>query len=86
MGSSERTCPMAYLALAHLPTSKKTASYYVLHIMVASLVAYAVTGNPMMSLALSLLEPSVRAAAFFREKPRERWWRLAAAGVRAPAH
>ncbi|PJK04728.1 hypothetical protein CO610_11415 [Lysobacteraceae bacterium NML95-0200] len=43
----------------------KTASYYVMHISVAALVAYAVTGNLLMALTLSLLEPTVQAVAFF---------------------
>lgn len=43
----------------------KTASYYVLHIGVAAIVAYAVTGNLWASLTLSLLEPTVQAVAFF---------------------
>lgn len=65
---------MANIALANLPTLKKTASYYVLHILVASLVAYAITGNLMMSLTLSLAEPTVQAVAFFfHEKAWERW-------------
>lgn len=47
----------------------KTGSYYCLHIMVAALVAYAVTGNLVASLTLSLLEPTVQAFAyFFHEK------------------
>ncbi|HBH38867.1 MAG TPA: hypothetical protein DDX06_10855 [Curvibacter sp.] len=56
---------MAQFARTHLPTLKKTASYYVLHITVAALVAYAVTGDLFMSLTLSLLEPTVQAVAFF---------------------
>lgn len=56
---------MANFARANLPTLKKTASYYVLHIAVAATVAYAVTGNALMSLTLSLLEPTVQAVAFF---------------------
>ena len=43
----------------------KTASYYVIHICVAAMVAYAVTGNLLSSLTLSLLEPTVQAVAFF---------------------
>ena len=38
----------------------KTASYYVIHICVAAMVAYAVTGNLLASLTLSLLEPTRR--------------------------
>ena len=54
-------------------TIHKTASYYVIHITVAALVAYAVTGNLIASLTLSLLEPTVQAVAFFfHEKGWER--------------
>ncbi len=64
---------MANFARAHLPTLKKTASYYVLHITVAAGVAYAVTGDLLMAFTLSLLEPSVQAVAFFfHEKAWER--------------
>lgn len=44
---------------------KKTASYYVLHISVAALVAYAVTGDLVAAITLSLLEPTVQAIVFF---------------------
>lgn len=64
---------MAQLARANLPVLKKTASYYVVHVLVASLVAYAVTGNLMVAITLSLLEPTVQAFAFFfHEKVWER--------------
>lgn len=64
---------MAQFARNNLATLKKTASYYVVHISVAALVAYAVTGNLLMSLTLSLLEPTVQAFAFFfHEKTWER--------------
>lgn len=43
----------------------KTGTYYLIHICVAALVAYAVTGNLWASLTLSLLEPTVQAVAFF---------------------
>lgn len=49
----------------NMPTLAKTASYYLIHICVAALVAYTVTGNLMASLTLSLLEPTVQAVAFF---------------------
>ena len=53
---------------------KKTTSYYLVHITVAAMVAYAVTGNLLISLTLSLLEPTVQAVAFFfHEKAWERW-------------
>ncbi|MBC7215153.1 MAG: DUF2061 domain-containing protein [Burkholderiaceae bacterium] len=43
----------------------KTVSYYAIHICVAALVAYALTGNLWTAFTLSLLEPSVQAVAFF---------------------
>ena len=46
-------------------TLLKTASYYFVHIFVAAAVAYAVTGDWVASLTLSLLEPSVQAVAYF---------------------
>ncbi|MDP1655268.1 MAG: DUF2061 domain-containing protein [Hylemonella sp.] len=65
---------MANFARANLATLKKTASYYVVHITVAAFVAYAVTGDLLMSFTLSLLEPTVQAVAFFcHEKVWERW-------------
>ncbi len=65
---------MAKFARANLPTLKKTASYYVVHITVAAMVAYAVTGDLLVSLTLSLLEPTVQAVAFFfHEKAWQRW-------------
>ena len=65
----------------------KTGSYYLIHITVAALVAYAVTGNLIASLTLSLLEPTVQAFAFFfHEKAWERSARKAsAAAVNAAA-
>ena len=54
-------------------TLSKTISYYFIHITVAACVAYAVTGNLLASLTLSLLEPTVQAFAFFfHEKAWER--------------
>ncbi|MBO9528701.1 MAG: DUF2061 domain-containing protein [Acinetobacter oleivorans] len=46
-------------------TLKKTFSYYIMHISVAMIVAYFVTGNIWMALTLSMLEPTVQAFAFF---------------------
>lgn len=46
-------------------TIKKTFSYYIIHITVAAIVAYLVTGNLIMALTLSMLEPTVQAFAFF---------------------
>lgn len=71
---------MVKLARANLPTLKKTGSYYLVHVTVAALVAYAVTGDVWLSLTLSLLEPTVQAFAFFfHEKAWQRW------GARTPA-
>lgn len=67
----------------NLPTLKKTASYYLVHISVAAMVAYAVTGDVWMSLTLSLLEPSVQAVAFFFH---EKVWERAGQRQTTPAH
>ena len=77
---------MSRLIRPHLPALQKTASYYVLHITVAAMVAYAVTRNFWVALTLSLLEPSVQAVAFFfHEKLWERRRsRKAAAQTDAP--
>ncbi len=76
---------MAQFAQANLPTLKKTASYYLMHILVAAAVAYAVTGDWVLAFTLSLLEPSVQAVAFFfHEKAWQTWGRTpATAEVRA---
>ena len=59
---------------SNLPALRKTATYYVVHVTVAALVAYAVTGNFWLALTLSLLEPTVQAFAFFfHEKAWQRW-------------
>lgn len=44
---------------------RKTASYYGVHVVVAAAVAYAVTGNWVAAITLSLLEPTVQAVAYF---------------------
>ena len=44
---------------------KKTASYYVTHIMVAAMVAYTVTGDLVTAVTLSSLEPTVQAVVYF---------------------
>lgn len=63
-----------HLAAQNQTMLMKTASYYVIHVCVAALVAYAVTGNLWASLTLSLLEPTVQAVAFFfHEKAWVRW-------------
>lgn len=69
---------MAQFARANLPTLKKTASYYVMHILVAAAVAYAVTGNLWMAFTLSLVEPTVQAFAFFFHE--KAWERMGARG------
>ena len=46
-------------------TLKKTLSYYIMHISVAMIVAYMITGNLIMAATLSLVEPTVQAFAFF---------------------
>ncbi|ENX44540.1 MULTISPECIES: DUF2061 domain-containing protein [unclassified Acinetobacter] len=46
-------------------TFKKTLSYYIVHISVAMMVAYVITGNFWIAATLSLLEPTVQAFAFF---------------------
>ena len=60
----------------------KTGSYYLVHICVAALVAYAVTGNLWASLTLSLLEPTVQAVAFFFH---EKAWNRAGRKAQADA-
>ncbi|NKE65839.1 DUF2061 domain-containing protein [Ramlibacter sp. RBP-2] len=64
---------MARIARAQLPVLKKTASYYVLHMLVASMVAYAVTRDVVMAVTLSLLEPTVQAVAFFFHEKAWQW-------------
>lgn len=67
---------MAKIARANLRTLKKTASYYLMHIVVALAVAYAVTGSIAMSITLSLIEPTIQAVAFFfHEKAWQRFGR-----------
>lgn len=71
---------MAHLqrfAQAHRRTLMKTGSYYLMHIVVAAAVAYAVTGNAWAALTLSVLEPTVQAIAYFFH---ERAW-----STRSPA-
>ena len=46
-------------------TLKKTLSYYIMHISVAMIVAYMITGNLIIAATLSLIEPTVQAFAFF---------------------
>jgi len=49
----------------HQTSLRKTASYYLVHIVVAAAVAYAVTGSLHTALALSLLEPTVQMIFFY---------------------
>lgn len=56
---------LRHLLRRHATALTKTASYSVIHVVVAALVAYAVTGSWMAALALSLLEPGVQAVAYF---------------------
>ena len=49
----------------HQRIFKKTLSYYCMHITVAMLVGYFVTGSLWMAITLSLLEPTVQAFAYF---------------------
>ena len=65
---------MTRLIRTHAFTLKKTASYYVTHITVAATVAYAVTGDWVASVTLSLLEPTVQAVVYFFH---ERAWQKA---------
>ena len=58
----------------------KTASYYVIHVVVAAVVAFAVTGSWAAATALSLLEPTVQAFAYFLHE--KTWSRLPAARYR----
>ncbi len=44
---------------------KKTLSYYIMHITVAMIVGYLVTGSLWMAITLSLVEPTVQAFAYF---------------------
>ncbi len=70
---------MTRFARTHWFTLKKTASYYVMHITVAAMVAYLVTGDAVMALTLSLLEPTVQAVAFFFHE--QAWSRAAPAAA-----
>ena len=76
---------MANFAKANVTTLKKTASYYLLHIVVAASVAYAVTGDLLVSFTLSLLEPTVQAFAFFFRKFWDRRLKVSAAAQKVKA-
>ena len=55
----------ARVPVSRLRTLWKTLSYYAVHLVVAASVAYAVTGDLMLALTLSLLEPTVQMAFFY---------------------
>ncbi|MDH4428238.1 MAG: DUF2061 domain-containing protein [Acidovorax sp.] len=75
-----------HAALQNKTMLMKTGSYYVIHIGVAAMVAYAVTGNLWASLTLSLLEPTVQAVAFFfHEKAWDRAAKRKAAATAGPS-
>ena len=64
---------MNHLGFSEWWTLKKTASYYVMHITIAAIVAYAVTRSWQAAIALSLIEPTVQAVAYyFHEKAWQR--------------
>ncbi len=54
-----------HIARTHRRTLMKTGSYYLMHIVVAAVVAYVVTGNLWAAITLSFLEPTVQAVAYF---------------------
>ena len=56
---------MTQLIKTHGFMLKKTGSYYVTHMSVAAVVAYAVTGDWVAALTLSMLEPTVQAVVYF---------------------
>lgn len=56
---------LAYLVKRNKTTLLKTASYYVIHVVVAAIVAYAVTRSLVAAITLSLLEPTTQAVAYF---------------------
>lgn len=72
---------LRHIAHDNLTTLMKTATYYVIHVCVAAVVAYLVTGSLWASLTLSLLEPSVQAVAFFFHE--KAWARVLARRVHA---
>ncbi len=69
---------MSRFISTHAFTLKKTASYYLTHITVAAAVAYAVTGDVLAAVTLSLLEPTVQAIVYFFH---ERIWSRRQASV-----
>jgi uncharacterized membrane protein len=64
---------MKFFKWIDIRTLAKTGSYWVVHVTVAALVAYAVTRDFWAALTLSLLEPTVQAFAYLiHEKVWER--------------
>ncbi len=66
---------MSRFISTHAFTLQKTVSYYFTHITVAALVGYAVTGDWVAAIALSLLEPTVQTVVYFFH---ERAWQRVA--------
>ena len=60
-----KAMPMRYRTLV------KTMTYYVMHLTVAASTAYAVTGDLVAALTLSLLEPTVQMVSFYLH---EKFW------------
>ena len=62
--------------------SPKTASYALMHLVVACLVAYALTWDWRQALAIGIIEPFVQTFAFAAH---DRYWRRREARAMAPA-
>ena len=55
----------------------KTATYGVMHVTVATALAYMLTGNMAIALSIGLLEPAVQTVFFFmHESAWEKWQRV----------
>jgi uncharacterized membrane protein len=76
---------MSKLIKTHSFTLRKTGSYYLTHVTVAALVAYAVTGDVVAAMTLSFLEPTVQAVVYFFH---ERAWQKVdkKSGAVIPSH
>ncbi|MGE6210785.1 DUF2061 domain-containing protein [Comamonas aquatica] len=73
--------------MARYRTLLKTVSYYGVHLVVAAGVAYAVTGDGVAALTLSLLEPTVQMLFFYLHETlweRQGQRRQSAAGPQLP--
>lgn len=64
-------------------TVLKTLSYAAMHMTIAIVVAYALSGSWDVALAIGLIEPCVQTVAFFFH---ERAWHRAGEGARARDH